>query len=319
VNQGKDIFCVDSWFDLLPPAEVSKPADAAALAAGKTAGKAQIHLRMTYIPAADEAPASPAAPRVLAHQPTREKTPIAHKGGPSDVGIVLGAHPDEPGAPAVASLVPRGSAEVAGVVKVGDKLLDVDGYDVGGRPLDDVKLLLSGEPNSPVTIILQRVGQAEPVVATLIRGRGAPVPEPSAAPKPAAPPAAAPVFSSETTAKMERSLRQEFSKINFLWGEQMQDPVAAALVSWKDELLYGCTAPDLPNVEPDQSIGLHHHERIWPESYRLSLSGTWSAAMPPGALSHGFLGPPPGFLASQMYSGAAHEQAPAQEWQQQLA
>jgi hypothetical protein len=36
-----------------------------------------------------------------------------------------------------------------------------------------------------------------------------------------------------------RRLRSEFSSLAFLWGEPLRDPGVAALVDWKDELLYG--------------------------------------------------------------------------------
>ena len=45
VNQGNHIYCIDGWFDMLHDA-----AAGSAMSPTKTAGKSQIHLRMTYIP-----------------------------------------------------------------------------------------------------------------------------------------------------------------------------------------------------------------------------------------------------------------------------
>mmetsp|Transcript_54153 Transcript_54153/g.128223 ORF Transcript_54153/g.128223 Transcript_54153/m.128223 type:complete len:845 (-) Transcript_54153:123-2657(-) len=360
VNQGKDIFCVDAWFDLVAPADTTAPADGANMASAKTPGRPQMHLRMTYIPAAGDSALSPrSAPRVLAHQTTalREKTPIGHLGGPADVGIMLGPHAQDPNAAAVHALAPGGPAEAAGTVRVGDTLLDVDGYDVSGRPIEDVRLLLSGEPNSPVTIILQRAAQAEPVVATLIRGRGpraAPAPIPPAPVARAAPSASAspppretspPVLaaqgmaapqqhveklpprqepgpSAEASAALEVAMRGEFSKVDFLWGEKERDPVVVALLSWKDELLYGGPAPDLPQGEAPMQ-GQEHHEPIWNESYRMSMSGTWASSMPPSyGGGYGSLPPMGMYAGSNGARGSSWMPPPQQgqgEWQQSLA
>ena len=89
-------------------------------------------------------PVSPApvadAPRVLEHQQApprrsvRERTPLPVKGGPADVGIVLSAE-NAGGTLLVEELVPGGPAVEGGQIQPGDALIDVDGYDVVGRPV----------------------------------------------------------------------------------------------------------------------------------------------------------------------------------------
>lgn len=74
-------------------------------------------------------------PRVLEPRArmVRERTPIVVKGGPADVGITLKDNPD--GSLVVGEIVPGGPASEGGQVRLGDALIDVDGYDVVGRPV----------------------------------------------------------------------------------------------------------------------------------------------------------------------------------------
>ena len=197
VNQGNHIFCIDGWFEIFSQSPTSS---FAAMTPTKTAGKSQIHLRMTFIPSAgtsetptpapvslpvpppaatpppaetqaisspsaqvavstaphlpmepklkSDIPALPSAvqefsprqPRVLEHQEApprrleRERTPLPIKGGPADVGIVLkGGNPD--GSLLVDEII-LGSPATEGLqIGRGDALIDVDGYDVVGRPV----------------------------------------------------------------------------------------------------------------------------------------------------------------------------------------
>lgn len=84
---------------------------------------------------------APAQPRVLETQeanvprrPTRERTPLPVKGGPADVGIILkGGNAD--GALVVDQIIPGGPASEGGQIQPGDAFIDVDGYDVVGRPV----------------------------------------------------------------------------------------------------------------------------------------------------------------------------------------
>jgi hypothetical protein len=89
----------------------------------------------------------PQEPRVLAHQEfsrraPRERTPLPVKGGPADVGIVLDVNKVD-GSLVVSELVPGGPAMEGGQIRTGDVLIDVDGYDVVGRPVRSVALKMT--------------------------------------------------------------------------------------------------------------------------------------------------------------------------------
>ena len=127
---------------------------------------------------------------------------------------------------------------------------------------EDAQALLRGQPNSPVTMILQRGGKGgAPLVVTLLRAVPGGAAEPSTAPappvaartfvptraaEPPLPPAAEPVWeppaavSTAQPGAMDEALGKEFKKISFLWAGKDQDPVVAALVDWKDDLLCKC-------------------------------------------------------------------------------
>jgi len=187
VNQGREIYCVDGWFEVFPdgnPDRINQPV----VSTTRSPGKAQIHLRMTYIPGSTAAePVSPSAPRVLSPQstpvmrqapppppaavrasPVRSPAPPAPSGF-SDVGLILGGGGN--GAPLqVQGMVQGMPAQESCQIQEGDALLDVDGYDVVGRDAPAVDALLRGEEGTPVTLIFQRSGRGgDPVVVTLIR------------------------------------------------------------------------------------------------------------------------------------------------------
>ena len=124
--------------------------------------------------------------------------------------------------------------------------------------------LFRGDPHSPVTLIYQRNPASDPLVITLLR---AILSGDSSAPAAASSPS--PVkqqqqhTSSTPSAVATRAvtihhehrpaqdyegvdpddsvgmLRNEFATMSFLWGEPIKDPGVAALIDWKDELLYG--------------------------------------------------------------------------------
>ena len=91
--------------------------------------------RFTTLPEQSEFLSPRSQPRVLEPRArmVRERTPIVVKGGPADVGIVLKDNPD--GSLVVGEIVPGGPASEGGQVRLGDALIDVDGYDVVGRPV----------------------------------------------------------------------------------------------------------------------------------------------------------------------------------------
>lgn len=123
-----------------------------------------------------------------------------------------------------------------------------------------------------MTMILLRGGKSgEPLVVTLLRAvPGGNPPFSVAAPSRAAPPVAPPHMPARasttplhepvahvsmappqnapvsTTApgEMEKALSTEFKNISYLWGGGQRDPVHAALVDWKDDLL--CQMPLVP-------------------------------------------------------------------------
>uniref|UniRef100_A0A7S0TLK2 C2 domain-containing protein n=1 Tax=Hemiselmis andersenii TaxID=464988 RepID=A0A7S0TLK2_HEMAN len=105
INNGADIYCVDGWFDVHPGRGAPSGGVSSYSSPTKIAGKAQLHLRMTFIPAAgvptdavgqrSPSPAradhsvntSAAGPRVLHHQ--LQRLP----GGAADIGVLLRSEP----------------------------------------------------------------------------------------------------------------------------------------------------------------------------------------------------------------------------------
>jgi C-terminal processing protease CtpA/Prc len=98
--------------------------------------------RFTTLPEQSEFLSPRSQPRVLEPRArmVRERTPIVVKGGPADVGIVLKDNPD--GSLVVGEIVPGGPASEGGQVRLGDALIDVDGYDVVGRPVSTTILFV---------------------------------------------------------------------------------------------------------------------------------------------------------------------------------
>lgn len=125
-----------------PPAETQAPSSPPAQAAPSTPQlpmEPKPKLDMPGLPSFPQG-FSPAQPRVLEHQEApprrleRERTPLPVKGGPADVGIVLkGGNPD--GSLLVDEIIPGSPATEGAQIGRGDALIDVDGYDVVGRPV----------------------------------------------------------------------------------------------------------------------------------------------------------------------------------------
>jgi carboxyl-terminal processing protease len=63
----------------------------------------------------------------------------------------------------------EGSPAAKAGLKAGDKLLKVDGQDVKGKFTADVSKLLKGQPNTQVTVLLERVGTEKPISITITR------------------------------------------------------------------------------------------------------------------------------------------------------
>ncbi|NTW49288.1 MAG: S41 family peptidase, partial [Chlorobiales bacterium] len=60
------------------------------------------------------------------------------------------------------------SAQKAGV-RIGDKIVEVAGQNVRGKPLDDVRKLIKGESNTEVAITVEREGESKPIKFSLVR------------------------------------------------------------------------------------------------------------------------------------------------------
>lgn len=78
------------------------------------------------------APASPRPPLVPVQREERQRTPLPQRGGPADVGIVLKSLDESL---VVHEVLPAGPAAEGAKIGVGDALIDVDGFDVKGRPV----------------------------------------------------------------------------------------------------------------------------------------------------------------------------------------
>jgi hypothetical protein len=114
-----------------------------------------------------------------------------------------------------------------------------------GEPL--VVTLLRAVPSGNPPFSVAAPSRAAPPVATPhtpARAASPPLPEPVAH-VPMAPPQNAPV-STAAQGEMEKALSTEFKNISYLWGGGQRDPVHAALVDWKDDLL--CQMPLLVPV-----------------------------------------------------------------------
>mmetsp|Transcript_9058 Transcript_9058/g.22192 ORF Transcript_9058/g.22192 Transcript_9058/m.22192 type:complete len:83 (+) Transcript_9058:67-315(+) len=59
-------------------------------------------------------------------------------------------------------------------------------------------------------------------------------------------------------------LRHEFQAMAFLWGEPQRDPGVAALIEWKDELLYGQVSVTPPTPGLDRSLRSSMREPVDP-------------------------------------------------------
>lgn len=60
------------------------------------------------------------------------------------------------------------SAQKAGM-RIGDKIVEVGGQNVRGKPLDDVRKLIKGEQNTDVAITVEREGESKPIKFNLVR------------------------------------------------------------------------------------------------------------------------------------------------------
>ena len=70
--------------------------------------------------------------------------------------------------------------------------------------------------------------------------------------------------------EMDKALSSEFRQISFLWkGKALADPVSAALVTWKNDLLYGCDGADgfnganrFPNLAASGSFSAQNYPAL---------------------------------------------------------
>jgi hypothetical protein len=146
-----------------------------------------------------------------------------------------------------------------------------------GEPL--VVTLLRAVPGGNPPFSVAAPTRAAPPVApphTPARAASPPLPEPVAH-VPMAPPQHAPV-STAAPGEMEKALSIEFKNISYLWSGGQRDPVHAALVDWKDDLL--C---QMPLLVPVLLLICTHAVSVWHgEADQISFSAFsllyWSAA-----------------------------------------
>ena len=203
-------------------------------------------------------------------------------GGPADVGIVFGSD----GAKIIVERVLTGGpAEKSNQVRVRDVLIDVDGHDVVGLTSQDAQAMLSGDKNSPITMIFRR-GEGhsnEQVVVTLLRAmaggrQGLHAIAPAGLP-------AKPVNAALNSDILEcmKGLRSEFKSISFLWGDTVTDAVQENMTEWKFNMLYG-PKRDVPTEPIPIPPGL---KDIFSEEHSMAMIASQSG------LRKSFTGPAP--------------------------
>ncbi|PIO47136.1 MAG: peptidase [[Chlorobium] sp. 445] len=82
------------------------------------------------------------------------------------IGVSIG--PDRDGNVVIYSITDGYSAQKAGM-RIGDKLIKVNGVDVRRKDVSDVRALIKGEPNTEVKILVEREGERQPIEFSLIR------------------------------------------------------------------------------------------------------------------------------------------------------
>lgn len=82
------------------------------------------------------------------------------------IGVSIGA--DREGGVVIYSITDGYSAQKAGM-RIGDKIIKVNGIDVRRKDVSEVRTLIKGEPNTEVKITVEREGERQPIEFTLIR------------------------------------------------------------------------------------------------------------------------------------------------------
>lgn len=82
------------------------------------------------------------------------------------IGVSIGA--DREGGVVIYSITDGYSAQKAGM-RIGDKIIKVNGIDVRRKDVSEVRALIKGEPNTEVKITVEREGERLPIEFTLIR------------------------------------------------------------------------------------------------------------------------------------------------------
>jgi len=82
------------------------------------------------------------------------------------IGVTIGT--DRDGNVVIYSITDGYSAQKAGM-RIGDKIVKINGIDVRRKEVSDVRALIKGEPNTEVRITVEREGERQPMEFTLIR------------------------------------------------------------------------------------------------------------------------------------------------------
>jgi carboxyl-terminal processing protease len=82
------------------------------------------------------------------------------------IGVTIGT--DRDGNVVIYSITDGYSAQKAGM-RIGDKIVKINGIDVRRKEVSDVRALIKGEPNTEVRITVEREGERQPIEFTLIR------------------------------------------------------------------------------------------------------------------------------------------------------
>jgi carboxyl-terminal processing protease len=82
------------------------------------------------------------------------------------IGVTIGT--DRDGNVVIYSITDGYSAQKAGM-RIGDKIVKINGIDVRRKEVSDVRALIKGEPDTEVRITVEREGERQPIEFTLIR------------------------------------------------------------------------------------------------------------------------------------------------------
>ncbi len=82
------------------------------------------------------------------------------------IGVTIGT--DRDGNVVIYSITDGYSAQKAGM-RIGDKIVKINGIDVRRKEVSDVRALIKGEPNTEVKITVEREGERQPIEFTLVR------------------------------------------------------------------------------------------------------------------------------------------------------